>query len=111
MKVNDSLILQIRRRMLRRTDYRKLFCDDKTGNLKPEAMTVMADLMKIARYNESALVVTNGVTDVPATMACEGMRSIVYRIIQMCRFDDTDLVAAENAMRRNEEAMIGATHG
>lgn len=96
--------------MLRRTDYRKLFCDEK-GNLKPEAQTVMADLMKIARYNETALVVNNGVTDVPGTMACEGMRSIVYRIIQMCRFDDSDLQEAEKALKNHEQNLIGATHG
>lgn len=109
-KVNESLLLQLRRRILRRTHYRTLFCDEK-GNLKPEAQTVMADLMRVSRYHESALVVVNGVTDVPGTMAAEGMRNVVYRIIQMCRMDDTDLAEAERTLRQNEASMIGATHG
>jgi hypothetical protein len=103
---NESALLQIRRRLLRRSHYRKVFCDDK-GNVKPEAQTVMADLMRICRYNETALVVTNGVTDVPGTMAVEGMRSIVYRIIQMCRMDDSDLVEAEKNLRKTESNMTG----
>jgi hypothetical protein len=109
-RVNDPLFARIRRRMLLRTHYRKVFRDDK-GALRDEAKTVLADLMKLCKYNETALIVTNGVTDVPGTMAVEGMRSLVYRIVTMCRLDDSDLADAEKALRQHESNLMGNPNG
>ena len=108
---NDSLIFRIRSRLLRRASYRKLFCDEKTGKLKPEAEVVIADLMRVSRYESTILVVNNGVTDIPGSFAAEGMRSIVGRIVQYCRFDDSDLTEAEKKLRNSESNLLGATHG
>lgn len=87
---------QIRRVLLKRQAYRRLFMDG-DGKMKPDAEVVLADLLRFCRFHQSITVVSpiSRQTDVPASFQAEGRREVITRIIDHINADDSDLYKAE----------------
>ena len=77
----------VQRLLRRRSFYRRVFIDSGQAGA-----AVLADLRRFCKAGDSALVVSNGQSDVMATGMAMGRQEVFWRIVNHLHLDDAQLL-------------------